>query len=205
MAISTPKPKTRAAWPVKDMVYDLFQSQRWTEDSYLAVSEISNYPLELSEGRLVVREMPTPQHQQIVFDLGRILQSWLTEHRLGRVYLAPMPVRLWPGKFREPDVMLYKTEHLDRVDEKYGGVPDLIIEVLSPRMQSVDLGEKFQEYAQAGVSEYWTVEPRQKRIQVFSLRRNDLELVETFTAGDRVRSPLLPGLEFALDELFASR
>ena len=81
-----------------------------------------------------------------------------------------MPVRLWPGKIREPDIFFIAREHADRIGEEACGAPDLVMEVLSPGTQETDRGEKFFEYAHAGVREYWLVDPDKRRIEVYTLQ-----------------------------------
>jgi len=85
--------------------------------------------------------MPTPQHQSIVLNLAALLR----EYPNSKTLIAPVPIQLWPGKMREPDVMLYRAEHLDRIRDQFAGPPDLVIEVLSPSTRAVDLGEKMYE------------------------------------------------------------
>jgi Uma2 family endonuclease len=183
------------------MWLDLFE-RTWTQDAYLALSEMCNYPIELSEGRLIIYEMPAPFHQLIVTNVWLILKRWATKFNTGRAYVAPMPVRLWPDKFREPDVMFYKTEHFDRIFEKYGGVPDLVVEVLSPHTANHDLGEKLLEYAQAGVPEYWIVDPTQGQLLVYVLRQQQFQLVSTLSRSARYRSQTLPKLAFDVRQIF---
>src|SRR3972149_7934837 len=138
----------------KDIVYNWLTERRWTQDEYLLFANDQNTLIELSDGKVVIHEMPTPQHQSIVLNLAALLRHYPES----KTFTAPMPIQLWPGKMREPDVVLYRTEHLDRVQEQFAGPPDLVVEVLSPSTRSVDLGEKMGEYAQADIPEYWIAE-----------------------------------------------
>ena len=185
----------------KELAFSLIFETHWTEDAYLALSGL-NRLIELSEGRLTVYDMPTPEHQRIVRRLSRLLEDWAAEHGAGEVLFAPLPVRLWPGKFREPDVMVYLGEYSDRIGERYGGVPDLVVEVLSPGMQHFDRGIKFTEYAMAGVSEYWLVDPEARTIQVFVLKDDHFSLTGQFGPGQIVQSTLLLGCEMPADAIF---
>ena len=129
-------------------------------------------------------------------------EEWSTKHQAGEVLFAPMPVRLWPGKFREPDVIFYLAEHADRVGERYGEVPDLVIEVLSPTTLQLDRETKFAEYAEAGIREYWLVAPDERIVEVFVLSDGRYTLQRRFRSGQKVRSALLPDLEIAVDAIF---
>ncbi|MGH2522757.1 MAG: Uma2 family endonuclease [Anaerolineales bacterium] len=204
MAILT-IPPTRAEdiEPAKEFLFAVYGEGRWTEEKYLELSGHTNRPIELSEGRLIVRPMPTPDHQRIVRKLLLILNAWALTHA-AEVFFAPMPVRLWRGKFREPDVFLYTAEHRDRIAKQYGGPPDLAVEVWSPSTGDVDADEKMIEYAQAGISEYWIVEIETPRLAQYVLRAGTYELQAEFGAGATVRSAIFPDLEFGLDSLYAS-
>lgn len=186
----------------KELAFSLIFETHWTEDAYLALSGL-NRLIELSEGRLTVYDMPTPEHQRIVRRLSRLLEDWAAERGAGEVLFAPLPVRLWPGKFREPDVMVYLGEHSDRIGERYGGVPDLVVEVLSPGTQHFDRGIKFTEYAMAGVSEYWLVDPEAHTIQVFVLKDDHFVLTGQFGPGQTAQSALLSGCKVPVDAVFA--
>jgi len=65
-----------------------------------------------------------------------------------------MPVRLRADKMRVPDVVFYRSEHVDRIHEQFADPPDLVVEVLSPSTRAVDEVEKLAEYAAAGIVEY---------------------------------------------------
>lgn len=183
-------------------VANLFPRQgEWTERFYFALPD-TNHFMELSEGRLIMPPHPTNRHQVTVLELAVRLREFVRERGLGDVRVAPLPVRLWPGKVREPDVFFIAKDHEDRIDEQYCGVPDLVVEVLSPGTRDADRGEKFLEYAQAGVQEYWIVDPDDRMIEVYTLKGQSFQLYDKFASGDTLNSHLLTGFEAGLDELF---
>lgn len=195
----TTGPSKREKELAASLVFDTY----WTEEAYLALSDL-NRILELSEGRLVIHDMPVPEHQRIVRNLSRKLEDWATEHQAGEVLFVPMPVRLWSGKFREPDVVFYLAEHADRVGERFGEVPDFIAEVLSPTTTQTDREEKFSEYAQAGVPEYWIIDPDERTVEAFVLPGDQYVLHGRFRPGESVRSSLLPDFEVAVDVILGT-
>ncbi|MEA3344986.1 MAG: Uma2 family endonuclease, partial [Chloroflexota bacterium] len=140
----------------------------WTEEDYFALPDTNRF-IELSEGELIMPPHPTDTHQRIVAMLYRRLHSFVETHDLGTIRFAPLPVRLWPGKIREPDILFVFHTHSDRIGEQVYGPPDLAVEVLSPGTRSTDRDEKFLEYARAGVEEYWLVDPEAQTIEVFTL------------------------------------
>lgn len=183
-------------------VADLFPPQgQWTEADYFALPD-TNRLMELSEGRLIMPPHPTYSHQEALKGLFLRLNTFVEEKKLGIIEVAPLPVQLWPGKVREPDLFFLAKEHADRIGEQAFGVPDLIIEVTSPGTREVDRGEKFFEYARAGVREYWLVDPDKQTIEVYVLRGGVYEPLGKFSSGERARSELLSGFEVNVDEVF---
>ena len=182
----------------KDIVYDWFSERLWTEEEYLLFANDQNVLIELSDGKVVLHEMPTPQHQAVVLNIA----ARLREHGEGRTLVAPVPVRLWPGKMREPDVIFFKADHLSRIQEHFAGVPDLVVEVLSPTTRSVDLGEKMDEYARAGIAEYWIIEMDARNVTVYVLRGNSYHLAHRYGSGETLGSAAIENLAVKVDEIF---
>lgn len=181
-------------------VAELFPQQgEWTEADYFALPDTNRY-IELSEGRLVMPPHPTYGHQTALQNLFLQLNAFVEDHQLGVVRFAPLPVRLWPGKIREPDIFFLAKEHVDRIGEQACGVPDLAVEVLSPATRETDRGEKFSEYAKAGVREYWLVDPEKRSIEVYALQGQVYEPLAG--SGGRVCSKLLVDFETSSDEIF---
>jgi len=123
-------------------VADLYPAQGgWSEGDYFSLPDTNRY-VELSEGRLIMPPHPTHTHQVALKELCVRLHAVVSEHDLGIVQIAPLPVRLWPGKVREPDILFVAKEHADRIGEKVYGVPDLLVEVISPNTRRTDRIEK---------------------------------------------------------------
>jgi Uma2 family endonuclease len=175
----------------------------WTEADYFALPDTNRF-VELSGGELVMPPHPTHTHQLIVLELATIMRAFVQQKDMGIVQIAPLPVRLWPGKIREPDILFVAREHADRIGEQIYGPPDLVVEVLSPATQRTDRQEKAAEYARAGVREYWIVDPEARTIEVFVLREGRYRLLSKWDEGETARSELLKGFEVAVREIFAS-
>jgi len=173
---------------------------QWTEVGYFALPDTNRF-IELSEGELVMPPHPTNIHQAVVGSLYRLLWSFVNAHNLGTVRLAPLPVRLWPGKIREPDLLFVSREHADRIGEQAYGPPDLVVEVLSSSTWRSDRLEKSAEYAQAGVREYWIVDPDRQTVEVFELREGAYEVLGKWGRGEEAHSEVLLGFKVAVDEV----
>ncbi len=186
-------------------VAQLWPSQgQWTEADYFALPDTNRF-IELSEGELIMPPHPTHTHQQIVGKLYRAMYDFVAERDLGTVQFGPLPVRLWPGKIREPDILFVAREHSDRIGEQAYGPPDLVVEVLSPGTRRTDRLDKTVEYARAGVREYWIVDPHGQAVEVFILREGAYELLGKWDRGEEACSEVLAGFKIAVDEVFVEK
>jgi Uma2 family endonuclease len=165
-------------------IAELFPPQgQWAEADYLALE--TNKLIELADGRLEVLEMPSYFHQVVVGRLFLALALFFKQHVLGRVCIAPLRVKLSPGRFREPDVMVMLSAHLSRIHSKHWDAPDLVVEVVSPDDPDRDYVTKKKEYAEAGIPEYWIVDPDVHLVEVYTLPPNTTEYQLPATYRDR--------------------
>lgn len=181
----------------------LFPTQGdWTEDDYFAL-DTGNQLVELSDGFLEVLPMPTMTHQWIIIFLLEQLKAFAYP-KLGLVMFTGLRVRLWPGKIRDPDVAFMLKANRHRAQEKVWEGADLVMEVVSPDPESRrrDLKEKRAEYARAGISEYWIVDPKLKQITVLRLRGKKYEVFGEYKKGQTAESYLLPGFSVDMDAAF---
>ena len=101
-------------------IAELFPMQGdWTEEEYLALD--TNRLVELSDGKLDLLPHPTSFHQFVLGCLVASILPHVEAQRLGRVLISAFPVRLWPGTFREPDLIFMSAAHRDRCGEEYWG------------------------------------------------------------------------------------
>lgn len=181
----------------------LFYPQQggWTEADYLA---LQGGPLvEYDDGCVEVLDMPTKEHQRIVQFLFVAFQQFVLSHHLGEVFIAPLPVRLWPRKFREPDVLFLAAGR-----EETDGYPDgadLVVEVVSPGAENRrrDMEIKPIEYATAGIREYWLVDPESRTVTVHQLRGDQYEPI-LYDEQATAKSIVIPGLEIPVTPILAA-
>ncbi|MDQ1317510.1 MAG: hypothetical protein QG641_1956 [Candidatus Poribacteria bacterium] len=182
-------------------ILQLFPLQgEWTESDYFNLPD-TNHLIELSEGRIIIKDMPTDEHQKAVMKLSYAIYTFVMEQEIGEVRFSPMPVRLWQNKIREPDIIFMSKEHIDRINSKAWGVPDLAVEVISPSNKNDDRIEKFAEYAKAGITEYWIVDPINLIIEIYLLKKDKYSLKEKKQSGEIVSSSVLDGFKFEVDWL----
>jgi Uma2 family endonuclease len=198
-----PRHESRPGEPPWDVAL-LFPAQgSWSERDYLALD--TNRLVELSEGCLDVLSMPTILHQLIVQFLHKILELHVRAHAAGLVLLAPLPVRLRTGTYREPDVVYLRPDRVRDLRTQPEGA-DLVMEVLSEGEENRkrDLEFKREDYARAGIPEYWIVDPQERRVTVLTLDGASYRVHGEFGAGTQATSLLLPGLSVPVDDVFAA-
>jgi Uma2 family endonuclease len=192
--------------PVAEPVWEiaeLFPEQgSWTEEAYMRLP--GNRLVEFSDGMIEILPMPSQRHQKIVGFLYTLLLGFVMTRQLGEVLVAPFKIRLWPGKNREPDVMFMLAANSHRRFEEYWQGADLVMEVISPDDPSRDMVTKKEEYAQAGIPEYWLVNPINQTITVFVLvQSSSYQEADVYNKGDTARSRLLEGFRVDVTSVFA--
>lgn len=120
------------------------------------------------EGEVIVFVPPKTIHQQIVGFLHNLLSLYANLFQLGVVLTDPFEMRIRDGKSsREPDLLFIAQEHLERLTpEHLEGPADLVIEIVSDESVARDRTDKFYEYQEAGVREYWIIDPRPGTVRV---------------------------------------
>lgn len=164
----------------------------WTQAEYLQLD--AGRHVEYSKGHVELQPMPDEQHQAIVGFLYLALRA-LASARGGRVRFAPFPVRLWEEKYHEPDVCFMKNENLARCQGRHWDGADLVIEVLSDTNRDHDLVTKRDEYARAGIGEYWIVDPIERKVRLLVLSAGIYVEHAVAMDGQRIASLSLPGFE----------
>ncbi len=176
----------------------------WSEEQYLRLE--TPRLVELSDGKLEVLPMPSEWHQIIALFLYRSLQSYAELNRRGLTLAAPLRVRLWSGKMREPDVVFMLAENRKRRGNSFWERADLVMEVVSEDDPQRDLILKREEYAKAGIPEYWIVDPRDTSIRVLRLIASEnasiYDEAGCYTLGQTAKSILLPGFALSPTEVF---
>ena len=181
----------------------LFPEQgSWSEQEYLDLN--GNRLVEFSHGSIEVLTMPTTAHQLMVLFLYEGLKAFVAPRNVGWPLVAPLRVRLWPGKIREPDVIFMLQEHSDRIGNEVWDGADLVMEVVSNDDRRRDLETKRFEYGRAGIPEYWIIDPQMNEITVLRLEGERYVVHGEFKPGGRATSVLLSGFEVDVAATFAA-
>jgi Uma2 family endonuclease len=136
---------------------------------------------EVIENRLYMSPTPITPHQRVIRKLLVKLDAWIEEKNLGEVFAAPFDVYLDDyANAVQPDLIFVSTENSTIVDEEstIHGVPDLLIEVLSPGNRNYDLITKKNLYEKFGVKEYWVIDPKSNEVFGYLLTDGKYQAVE---------------------------
>jgi Uma2 family endonuclease len=202
MAIDVQQPTLRMLWEKDELLLDLTPLQGlWTEAQYLALTNQSNHLIEFTDGVIEVLPMPTDTHQRILGYLYRRFFAFVEVLR-GIVLFAPLRVQVRPGKYREPDLLLVLDANDPRRQDEFWLGADLVVEIVSPDKPKRDTEEKPRDYAEAGIPEYWIVNPLDETITVLTLDSDAYTEHRVFSRGDSAASVLLDGFAVRVDEVF---
>ena len=167
--------------------------------------------LELFKGKISqMSPAPNRYHQVVSGNLQGILWNAFKNHSCN-LYAAPFDVRLLDKKKStenkdiftvvQPDLCVVCDEN--KLDDKGCiGAPELIIEILSPGNSKKEMKYKFDLYEEAGVLEYWIVNPENRTILIYILKENEFVGLHPLIEEDQIKSPLFPNLDFILEEIF---
>jgi Uma2 family endonuclease len=160
---------------------------------------------ELLNGRVVMNPPAGYPHGEVGNKVQMLLGSFVREHGAGKVFDSSQGFDLPSGDTVEPDHSFVSAERWATarpvVGEFLKVIPDLIVEVLSPRTASQDRGEKKAIYERNSVREYWLVDSRARRMTVFVLREGRFDQGRVFSETDGYESEVLRGLAFTVAEI----
>ena len=184
------------------------KEKRYTLADALAWDESER--IELIYGSPFMMAPTVRKHQEISGELFGQLRDYLKGKKC-KVYAAPFAVRLFEqdGDYQEdvdtmvePDIsVVCDASKLDDIGCK--GAPDLVMEILSPSTQRHDKFTKFNLYQQAGVQEYWIVDPASKSVQVFVLDDGHYVAKDFGTVEDTVKVNVLEDCTIDLSQVFS--
>ncbi|MFN4144265.1 MAG: Uma2 family endonuclease [Runella sp.] len=161
------------------------------------------FQYELIDGEIVKKSAPNPQHQFVLGELYFSLKNYLKNKSYGIVFFAPIDVFFDAYNNTQPD-LVYVSESKKGIITQNGieGVPDLIIEILSPSTFRLDRGAKMKLYKYHAVAEYWLVEPTSQTVEVYAYANGDYDLHDAAVETGIISSKLLSDWQVNLQELF---
>ena len=156
------------------------------------------------DGEVIAMAPASMRHQNLVALVTLLLTHFVDRHRAGAVLLAPFQMKTGedlPG--REPDVIFVGQEHLDRLrDTHLIGPADLAVEIISQESRARDRNDKFHEYEQGGVREYWLIDPIREEAEFYRLGEDGIYRPAAIGDDGVFHSVVLEGLWLKVDWLW---
>ncbi len=174
----------------------------WTYRDYLELNDDKRY--EVINGRLYEMPAPTPWHQRILSYLHYRFYDFVNFRNMGIVLPSPVDVVMKEFIILQPDIVFISKERFEIIGDKaINGVPDLVVEIVSPTTIRRDTVVKKEIYETFGVKEYWLVYPDERAIEVWALGEGGRYELYSFAEKDgKVKSKVLKGFEVDLKEVF---
>jgi Uma2 family endonuclease len=176
----------------------------WTDEQYLRLSLQTNRQMEFTDGFIEFLPPLTCTHQGISAWILLYLVP-LIQQRSGALYFGPLCVRIRPGKYRQPDLLLLLDQNDPRRQDDFWLGADLVVEIVSRDNPERDTQVKRVDYAEGGIPEYWIVNPLTESITVLRLAGAQYIELGVFRRGAQATSVLLPEVAIPVDTVFDAR
>lgn len=179
----------------EDTVYTYADYKSWREDERI----------EIVNGEPYMQAAPSTAHQEVVLNMAVAFREMLKGAPC-KVFIAPLSVRLSPADDEsdktvvEPDIFVVCDES-KMTESGCKGAPDMIVEVTSPSTARTDRVIKFRKYQQAGVREYWLLDPDSQTVHV-NILRDSAYVGAAYESPEIVPVTVLPGCSIDLGNIF---
>ena len=166
---ASPRIPSNNGEPAWEAAYFLPLQGEWSEVDFLKFH--TNRMAELVNGRLEMLPMPTLKHQRILIKLLDFFRSAVDAGPGGLVLFAPLPIKLFAGTIREPDLLYIAPANQPLPEVDYPSHIDVAVEIVSEGADARkrDYEDKRVDYAKAHIAEYWIVDPQEHRVTVLIL------------------------------------
>lgn len=164
----------------EEVAYGVKRQGEYTLEDYYAIPEERR--VELIDGVIYDMAAPTYTHQDLVLEIAVWLRNFVKKNKgKCKVYASPIDVQLDcdDKTMVQPDVIVIcdRDKILNRC---LYGAPDFVVEVLSASSTKRDTAIKLRKYKEAGVREYWMIDPDKKKVIVYDLAKSEIPKVYGF-------------------------
>lgn len=191
-----------------DATFDQIQSEEILEENVSFEDFLVRYEGQHAEwqaGKVIRKMSNNEQHQALQMFLSILLGLFLGFKKRGKLYSDGYQMKLNDDKSaRQPDLLVVFEEHYDRIKHQYlDGAADIVIEIVSPATGKVDRGDKYYQYQDGGVPEYWIIDPQSKQVDIYYLD-DEGNYQRVKEATDKIISRQLEGFVLDNDILWQS-
>jgi len=176
-------------------------------EEFMEIYENSNTRMEYINGEIFILGSPSFFHQAILGDLYSIFKEYFKGKKCKPI-IAPFDVHFRKIDIEVPDVMqpdlVVLCDLENNINEKgrYLGTPTLTLEILSPNTKSKDMALKLNTFMSSGVSEYWIVDPDNRRITIYTFVDYQIDKTEVYKKNETAKSEIFEGLLIDANEIF---
>lgn len=176
-----------------------------TEFRKMLFDDNDNYYYEIINGEMIQKSAPAPIHQEVSRNLLFVLETYNRQHKKGSIFYAPIDVYLDEYNKPQPDLVFVTNEKKAIItNDGIMGIPDVIIEIISPTSIIRDRVEKKNLYEKMSVPEFWLIDPQYEAIEIYKLHNNRYELLSAATTLEgELKSALFEGLAINLTDIFS--
>ena len=176
-------------------------------DEFLALGETDG-KWELDDGVLYIMPSGTRDHRFLDLEFSRRIADYIDSFEQPPAHVYQELTTILSRELQrapEPDIVIVREGRPGILRGRWvEGAPDIVVEILSTD-RNRDLVRKRQIYAEAGVREYWPIDPRNDTVTQLELREGEYFERAVLGPGDTLTTPLLPGLSIPLAEVFQHR
>ena len=182
------------------------QGGRFTYAEYKDWNPAESGRCEIIDGEAYAMAAPSYVHQRTLGELFRQMATFL-QGKPCKAVPAPFDVRLFYAEDESDDTVVQPDITVICDEKKRGkegcrGAPDFVAEILSPSNTAPEMARKFRLYREAGVREYWVLDPESKTLLAHRFERGQI-LTRFYQEKDTAPVDILPGLAIALEPVFA--
>ena len=174
-------------------------------EEFLQMDKENEHRLEYFDGEVVCLESPSVEHQRVLLNIAAELRNYF-RGKSCEVFISPLDVWLTneekTAKVKvQPDLIVI-CDKTGLMENKYEGVPVLVIEIISSSNESHDRVKKYITYMDFCVKEYWMINPRLKTIKVYLLEEDEYKQAAIYKGDDCVVSQTFKELGISLKDIF---
>lgn len=184
------------------MALHLDSEREWTYEDYRALPEDGNR-YEVIDGRLFASPAPSPYHQTLSRRIQFLFYP-LEQAGQGQIFNAPIDLLMQGATPVQPDLVFLTSEQASLVTRRaLEGVPELLVEILSPSTAGRDRTLKLNKYATCGVPHYWIVDPFARTVEMYRLFDHHYRLESALNEHDCIDCAHFAGVTLDMPALFA--
>ncbi|MDR0455219.1 MAG: Uma2 family endonuclease [Treponema sp.] len=184
------------------------EERKWTYADYRDWELKPGERFELIDGAAYAMSAPNTEHQQISMILSAALFNHFQDKPC-QPFAAPFDVRLFYEEDESDDTVVQPDLVVVCDPEKLGeegcqGAPDLVIEILSPSNTAIEMHRKLNLYLDAGVREYWVIDPEEKLVEIYDLKDERYQ-TRILRINDTLQSTIFPDFAIPMETIFPKK